>query len=46
MVKSLIINNGKIEGVITSLGIEIKGKSVDLTNGTFLNGLIHVGDKK
>ena len=46
MVKSLIINNGKVEGVITSLGIEIKGKSVILTNGTFLNGLIHVGDKQ
>ncbi len=46
MVKSLIINNSKIEGVITSLGIEIKGKSVVLTNGTFLNGLIHVGDKQ
>lgn len=46
MVKSLIIKNGKIEGVITSLGIEIKGKSVVLTNGTFLNGLIHVGDKQ
>ncbi|MGB4448241.1 MAG: tRNA uridine-5-carboxymethylaminomethyl(34) synthesis enzyme MnmG [Cloacibacterium sp.] len=46
MVKSLIINSGKVEGVITSLGIEIKGKSVVLTNGTFLNGLIHVGDKQ
>ena len=46
MVKSLIINNGKVEGVITSLGLEIKGKSVVLTNGTFLNGLIHVGDKQ
>lgn len=46
MVKSLIINNGKVEGVITSLGIEIKGHSVILTNGTFLNGLIHVGDKQ
>jgi tRNA uridine 5-carboxymethylaminomethyl modification enzyme len=46
MVKSLIIKNGKVEGVITSLGIEIKGKSVVLTNGTFLNGLIHVGDKQ
>lgn len=46
MVKSLIIKNGKIEGIITSLGIEIKGKSVVLTNGTFLNGLIHVGDKQ
>lgn len=46
MVKSLIIKNGKVEGVITSLGIEIKAKSVVLTNGTFLNGLIHVGDKQ
>ncbi|MBS1571256.1 MAG: tRNA uridine-5-carboxymethylaminomethyl(34) synthesis enzyme MnmG [Bacteroidetes bacterium] len=46
MVKNLIIKNNKVEGVITSLGIEIKGKSVILTNGTFLNGLIHVGDKQ
>ena len=46
MVKSLIIENEKVTGVITSLGIEIKGKSVVLTNGTFLNGLIHVGDKQ
>lgn len=46
MVKSLIIDNHRVAGVITSLGIEIKGKSVVLTNGTFLNGLIHVGDKQ
>jgi tRNA uridine 5-carboxymethylaminomethyl modification enzyme len=46
MVKSLIIENGKASGVITSLGIKIKAKSVVLTNGTFLNGLIHVGDKQ
>lgn len=46
MVKGLIINNGKIEGIKTSLGIEIKAKSVVLTNGTFLNGLIHIGDKQ
>lgn len=46
MVKSLIIDNNKAVGVVTSLGIEIKGKSVVLTNGTFLNGLIHVGDKQ
>jgi tRNA uridine 5-carboxymethylaminomethyl modification enzyme len=46
MVKGLIINNGKIEGVTTSLGIEIKAKTVVLTNGTFLNGLIHIGDKQ
>ena len=46
MVKSLIIENQKVTGVITSLGVEIKGKSVVLTNGTFLNGLIHVGGKQ
>ena len=46
MVKSLIIENHKVVGVITSLGIKIKAKSVVLTNGTFLNGLIHVGDKQ
>ncbi|WP_313093195.1 tRNA uridine-5-carboxymethylaminomethyl(34) synthesis enzyme MnmG [Chryseobacterium flavum] len=46
MVKQLIVENNKVTGVITSLGIEIKGRSVVLTNGTFLNGLIHVGDKQ
>ncbi|MGL6037968.1 tRNA uridine-5-carboxymethylaminomethyl(34) synthesis enzyme MnmG [Soonwooa sp.] len=46
MVKNLIIEDNKVVGVITSLGIEIRGKSVVLTNGTFLNGLIHVGDKQ
>lgn len=46
MVKGLIIENGKIRGVRTSLGIEIKSKSVVLTNGTFLNGLIHIGEKQ
>ena len=46
MVSGLIINNGKVEGIRTSLGIEIKAKSVVLTNGTFLNGLIHIGDKQ
>ena len=46
MVKQLIIENNQVAGVVTSLGIEIKAKSVVLTNGTFLNGLIHVGDKQ
>ena len=46
MVKQLIIENNKVTGVVTSLGIKIKGQSVVLTNGTFLNGLIHVGDKQ
>lgn len=45
MVAGLIVENGKIKGVKTSLGIDIKGRSVILTNGTFLNGLIHIGDK-
>lgn len=46
MVKQLIIENNQVTGVVTSLGIEIKSRSVVLTNGTFLNGLIHVGDKQ
>ncbi len=45
MVSGLIVKNNKIEGVKTSLGLEIKAKTVVLTNGTFLNGLIHIGDK-
>jgi tRNA uridine 5-carboxymethylaminomethyl modification enzyme len=45
MVRGLIIEGGKIKGVKTSLGLEIKAKTVVLTNGTFLNGLIHIGDK-
>jgi tRNA uridine 5-carboxymethylaminomethyl modification enzyme len=46
MAKGLLIKNNKIEGITTSLGIEIKAKTVVLTNGTFLNGLIHIGDKQ
>ena len=46
MVKGLLFKNNKIEGIVTSLGIEIKAKTVVLTNGTFLNGLIHIGDKQ
>ena len=45
MVSALLIDKNKVVGVKTFLGIEIKGKSVVLTNGTFLNGLIHIGDK-
>jgi tRNA uridine 5-carboxymethylaminomethyl modification enzyme len=45
MVKGLLVENGKVVGVKTGLDIEIKGKSVVLTNGTFLNGLIHIGEK-
>jgi len=46
MVAGLLSENGKITGVKTSLGVEIKAKSVVLTNGTFLNGLIHIGEKQ
>ena len=46
MVSGIISENGKLVGVKTALGIEIKAKSVVLTNGTFLNGLIHIGDKQ
>ncbi|MDT0649307.1 tRNA uridine-5-carboxymethylaminomethyl(34) synthesis enzyme MnmG [Autumnicola edwardsiae] len=45
MVAGLIIKNGRVTGVKTSLGLEIRSKSVVCTNGTFLNGLIHIGDK-
>lgn len=45
-VKEVIVKNGKACGVITSLGIEIEADAVVLTNGTFLNGVIHIGEKK
>ncbi len=44
-VSGLIVSRGTIEGVVTNLGIEIRAKSVVLTNGTFLNGVIHIGEK-
>ncbi|RAJ14139.1 tRNA uridine-5-carboxymethylaminomethyl(34) synthesis enzyme MnmG [Arenibacter echinorum] len=46
MVSGLLIENGRAVGVKTSLGIDIRSKSVVLTNGTFLNGLIHIGNKQ
>ena len=45
MVKGIIVKDGRACGIHTSMGIEIESKSVILTNGTFLNGLIHIGDK-
>ncbi len=45
-VNSLIVKGGKVCGVKTSLGVEIEAEAVVLTNGTFLNGLIHIGEKK
>ena len=44
-VTGLLIENGAVVGVKTNLDIEIKAKSVVLTNGTFLNGVIHIGEK-
>ena len=46
MVHGLIVKDGRVNGVITGMGNEIRGKSVVLTNGTFLNGVIHVGEKR
>ena len=48
MVKELIISaDGKsIEGIVTGMGISFKAKAVVLTNGTFLNGIIHIGEKQ
>lgn len=46
MVGGLIVKNGRVEGIRTSMGTEIAGRSVVLTNGTFLNGIIHIGEKQ
>ena len=46
MCSGLIVEDDKVVGVKTSIGLEVKGKSVVLTNGTFLNGLIHLGEKQ
>ncbi|MDN3687612.1 tRNA uridine-5-carboxymethylaminomethyl(34) synthesis enzyme MnmG [Cyclobacterium jeungdonense] len=46
MVTGLIVKDNRIQGVTTSLGLEIKSRTVVLTNGTFLNGIIHIGEKQ
>src|ERR1700744_5361030 len=46
MVSSLLVKNNTVYGVRTSIGIEIESDAVVLTNGTFLNGIIHIGEKK
>lgn len=46
MVSGLVIKDGRVVGVRTGMGIEIKAKAVVLTNGTFLNGIIHIGEKQ
>lgn len=46
MVTGLIVKGGVVKGIRTSMGLEIEGKAVVLTNGTFLNGIIHIGEKQ
>ncbi len=46
MVSGLLVEKGRVVGVKTSLGLEVKAKTVVLTNGTFLNGKLHIGDKQ
>jgi len=46
MVKGLLVKDGRCYGVLTGLGHEIKAKAVVLTNGTFLNGIVHIGEKQ
>ena len=46
MITGLLIKNGDVCGVRTGIGIEIESKTVVLTNGTFLNGIIHIGEKQ
>lgn len=46
MVSSILVEGDKVCGVKTSMGLEIRSEAVILTNGTFLNGLIHLGDKQ
>jgi tRNA uridine 5-carboxymethylaminomethyl modification enzyme len=46
MVSGLIVKEGRVRGIYTSMGLEIEGHAVVLTNGTFLNGIIHIGEKQ
>ncbi|MFO0467738.1 MAG: tRNA uridine-5-carboxymethylaminomethyl(34) synthesis enzyme MnmG, partial [Bacteroidota bacterium] len=46
MVKELIVEDGRVKGVVTGMGLSINSTSVVLTNGTFLNGIIHIGEKQ
>ncbi len=46
MVMGLLVKDGRVRGVVTGMGNEIEAKSVVLTNGTFLNGVIHIGEQK
>lgn len=46
MVASLLVKNGRVGGVVTGMGLQIESQAVVLTNGTFLNGIIHIGEKQ
>jgi len=46
MVKEVIVSRGTIKGIVTGMGQKIYAKTVVLTNGTFLNGVIHIGEKQ
>jgi tRNA uridine 5-carboxymethylaminomethyl modification enzyme len=46
MVRGLLVSDGRVRGVVTGMGLEIEGEAVVLTNGTFLNGIIHIGEKQ
>ncbi|MFM8490022.1 MAG: FAD-dependent oxidoreductase, partial [Bacteroidota bacterium] len=46
MVRGLIVKDGRVRGVVTGMGLEIESEAVVLTNGTFLNGIIHIGEKQ
>ena len=46
MASGILVKDGRVHGVKTSMGLEIESKSVVLTNGTFLNGIIHIGEKQ
>ncbi|QMU31078.1 tRNA uridine-5-carboxymethylaminomethyl(34) synthesis enzyme MnmG [Adhaeribacter radiodurans] len=46
MASAILVNNGRVAGIQTALGIEFKSNAVILTNGTFLNGIIHIGEKQ
>lgn len=46
MIVGLVVKDGMVKGVRTGIGLEIPGKAVVLTNGTFLNGVIHIGEKQ
>ncbi len=46
MISGLLVKDGRVRGVRTGIGIEIESETVVLTNGTFLNGIIHIGEKQ